>query len=111
MFGSSGFDQSQQEYCECIPSTSVLPHYTQLITDFYEQYISDPAARKTGAEIIGKHKFGRNTGTEQSPRYSKMDRLYYELHKKYDNAIKHIDGRRGRDPPRPHASSGKGPEL
>jgi hypothetical protein len=30
-----------------------------------------------------------------------MQRLYLELHSKYDAAIKHIEGRVGRTPPRP----------
>ena len=36
------------------------------------------------------------TRTKKLPLY----RLYYDLHKKYDTAIKHIDGRVGRQPPR-----------
>ncbi len=30
-----------------------------------------------------------------------MQRLYLELHNKYDAAIKHVEGRVGRTPPRP----------
>jgi hypothetical protein len=33
-----------------------------------------------------------------------MQRLYLELHSKYDAAIKHVEGRVGRTPPRPLAA-------
>ena len=37
------------------------------------------------------------TRTKKLPLY----RLYYDLHKKYDHAIKHVEGRGQMNPPRP----------
>ena len=36
-----------------------------------------------------------------------MYKLYYDLHKKYDKAIKHVDGRQKMNPPRPPAKQPK----
>ena len=41
-------------------------------------------------------KYSTNIGTIEKPKYS-FDKLYYNLLKKYDNAIIHIEERKGKN--------------
>ena len=103
MFGVEGWNGSQEQHCVCIPNTPPPPpadgveltaeeaHYVALVDDFYAKYGAAKEGRKPSQELVLSY-----TRTKKLPLY----RLYYDLHKKYDAAIKHIDGRVGRKPPR-----------
>lgn len=118
MFGVEGFSGSQEQHCTCIPKddpspsstvttgeestaepvvpvqlTAVEAHYVKLVDDFYATHVStgSPPTLTTEELVLSYSR------TKKLPLY----RLYYDLHKKFDNAIKHIDGRVNRNPPRP----------
>lgn len=112
MFGQVGFSESQEQHCTCIPNsapeltkgssdslTAEEAHYATLVEDFYNKYGL--------SEIERNSKETKSTPTEALVlKYSRgkklpLYRLYYDLHKKYDNAILHTSKRRKMDPPRP----------
>lgn len=95
LFGSTGFDDLQRDHCQCIPRNQVLQHYTSLVEDFYTKHV-DPGHRKDAKSIIGNSKHAKNIGSEENPKYPNIYRIYYELHKKYEHAIKHIEKRIGK---------------
>ena len=114
MFGQEGYAGSQEQHCTCIPKTSpsssttpasgsdtaqavtltaAESHYVQLVEDFYATHgASDTPRKMTSEELVLSY-----TRTKKLPLY----RLYYDLHKKYDKAIKYVEGRQKMNPPRP----------
>ena len=85
IFGQQGYIESQNEHCMCVPVDDVVDHYTNIVRNFYSLYAPDKADNVDA--IMSKYISG-----EKQP--TKLYRLYYGLHKKYDNAIHHTDGRR-----------------
>lgn len=94
MFGGSGFNDLQDEYCECIPKSQVSNHYTKLLTNVYEKH----ASAKSAEEIPG---VVENLITKVGPKVPSLAKLFYKILKKYDSAIVHEGPRRGKRPPRP----------
>lgn len=109
MFGNQGFQESQQRHCMCItsnkaksakdvstnrndPLNELESHYVELIDDFYKKYSADTLQEKTPKDIVMTYSREKKTS---------LPRLYYELHKKYDTAIKHIENRIGLNIVRP----------
>lgn len=104
MFGVAGFEEAQNDNCMCIPSSDVTKHYATLIDEFYTKYVKK-SDRKDGKTIVSNSKHSFNSGTMSEPVYKNMYRIYYELHKKYDSAIKHIGKRAGRTVEAPRMSN------
>jgi hypothetical protein len=112
MFGNEGYSESQEQHCTCVSKkappaastsetdapavqlTAAEAHYVQLVDDFYTKHAPDSSRKLSSEELVLSY-----SRTKKLPLY----RLYYDLHKKYDKAIKHVDGRKNRDPPRPPA--------
>jgi len=95
MFGTSGYRGSQHKYCTCISAApskedASAAHYTKLLKSFYAKYPTDEAVRnravtKYVSDVVVSEKWS-----------GRLHMLYYTLLKKYDNAIAHIDGRKGK---------------
>ena len=123
MFGQEGYGGSQEQHCTCIPKTNPSPalaaaggsdtpavqltaaeaHYVQLVEDFYATHgPADTPRKMTSEELVLSY-----TRTKKLPLY----RLYYDLHKKYDHAIKHVEGRHKMNPPRPPEKKKKQPTV
>jgi hypothetical protein len=104
LFGSSGYEESQTQHCDCKPNESVLPHYEGIINVYYALHVPEKAGH--GKTIIENSKYAVNKGTSSAPMYA-LYRIVYELMKKYDNGIKHIEGRVGRNiaKPKKHATA------
>ena len=108
MFGTSGFDESQRDWCTCAKKDSLIDHYTHLLTGFYEKYSDRSAADRAvttdsngesvdtsavtmePADIIPPTVRQNITLFAGAGGQSKFGRLYYKLHKKYAAAIKHV---------------------
>lgn len=135
MFGSNGYEESQYEYCQCIPKaiptilsednntvelsvtteaitnmqgesiltpslTAVEHHYIRLIDGFYSIHGNkgDSEKKSNTRELVLKYSRGvKEVGKSQMT----LTKLFYELHKKYDNAIEHTDARMGMKIARP----------
>jgi hypothetical protein len=98
LFGQAGFEESQNNNCICLPiaDDSIINHYKQILINFYEKHA--PGKNVDIDKLIAKYSV--NSGSEVAPVY-KLHKLYYELMKKYDDSIKHVDGRVGKEIARP----------
>lgn len=83
MFGQLGFDETQVDFCTCISVDKVPEHTKRLVEQFYKNY----TAHETIDVDSLVRKYATNSGTLSHPRFPKLYKLYYELHKKYDKAI------------------------
>lgn len=103
MFGSNGFILSQQDYCICVDKSKVLDHYADYIDNFYQTYVPIHPPPTNGKILIEKSKNAKETSKDSlgNSIYGNLYKIVYELHKKYDQAIKHIDTRIGKKPPQP----------
>jgi secretory phospholipase A2 len=102
-FGQVGYADTQDTYCTCISSNPseekavISEHYTRLLQGFYGKYAGGSAAVNV-AEIVTSAKWS-----------DKLHMLYYTLLKKYDNAIAHTEGRKGKkNIPKPLSSAPEG---
>jgi hypothetical protein len=95
MFGGSGFEDLQRDYCECIPKSDVTAHYSKLLKKVYKGHSTKSEAETT--ETIDK--LMAKAGEEPSVR--KLGSLFYKILKKYDSAIQHEGKRVGANPPKP----------
>ncbi len=95
MFGGSGFIGLQDDFCECIEVASVVERYSNILRRIYLEHSGKGEAAI--GEIISAQvsKFGLKAGVKQ------LGALFYRVLKKYDSAIRHVDARVGRDPPKP----------
>jgi secretory phospholipase A2 len=91
MFGSSGFQELQNDFCECVPESDVKKQYTQLLEKLYKDHTSKSASEIS--EMISK--LMDKTGDS----IQKLGNLFYNVMKKYDSAIQHEGKRVGADPP------------
>jgi hypothetical protein len=92
IFGSNGFEGSQNDFCGCIPKTDEIAHYAQLVDDFYHRFTEPGDQKKSGADLVKDQ-----IESKKKPFWE----LYYNLFKKYDNAIAHDARRKKMNPPRP----------
>jgi secretory phospholipase A2 len=108
LMGGGGYEALQREHCECMDSSKVLSHYQTYAESIYSAHAPEQFSKAAAA--ISNPRYSKNSGTQQSPVYSSMYRLVYDLHKKYDGSIVHVDGRKGRTVPAltspPSSSSG-----
>jgi hypothetical protein len=95
LFGSTGFDALQRDHCQCLHRSGVLQHYIDLVDSFYSKHV-DPEHRKDAKTIIRNSKHAVNSGSVDNPVYESIYKIYYELYKKYDQAIEHIEKRVGK---------------
>ena len=101
VFGQNGFIESQNEYCVCKKSQQVDDHYFDVIQQFYSTYVPE----KTNLDLPQLLSSYSSSASSKKKYYQ----LYYSLHKKYDHAIGHIEGRKDKlEIPRPPS---KGKEL
>lgn len=77
IFGSAGFDSTQEDFCACVDVSEAVSHYTGLVADFYREY-TNKYDESDVTQLIQKY---------SSQSSSRLPKLYYELHKKYDKAI------------------------
>lgn len=100
VFGTNGFIESQNEYCVCKKSQQVDDHYFDVIQQFYSTYVPE----KTNLDlpqILAPYRSSSTSSSSPSSK-KKYHQLYYSLHKKYDHAIGHIEGRKDKlEIPRP----------
>ena len=93
MFGGNGFQDLQNDFCQCVPKSGVKKHYTKLLDKVYREHTS-----KTPTEISQlTSKLLDKTGDS----VQKLGSLFYKISKKYDSVIQHEGKRVGGDPPRP----------
>jgi hypothetical protein len=93
VFGQTGYLESQYDYCQCAQADTVDEYYATVLERFYRTYV--PAK-----VIVDIPKTLANYVTSSGSR--RYHQLYYDLHKKYDQAIGHVDGRKQKtDIPRP----------
>ena len=63
---SAAFEQTQRGGCKCVAPDAAIPHYRQLIHDFYQSY----APEKLEAFMAEKFdKYTANSGTAKKPKY------------------------------------------
>jgi hypothetical protein len=86
MFGNDAFQNSQNDYCTCTPLDNVPDYYSKLLGLFYLDY---NAERIQDAKSIVDNYIQKKVGENNKNPSTKLYKLYYELHKKYTNAIKH----------------------
>jgi hypothetical protein len=93
MFGGNGFQDLQNDFCECIPKSIVKKHYTKLLDKLYREHTdkSPEEISEMTSRLLDK--------TGDSVR--KLGSLFYKISKKYDSVIQHEGPRVGVDPPRP----------
>jgi hypothetical protein len=101
VFGQTGFIESQNDYCFCEKSDKVDEHYENVIQKFYSTHVpSKPSIDLP--RILSSYASTPSSSTASSKK--KYHQLYYDLHKKYDHAIGHIEGRKHKlEIPRPPA--------
>ena len=94
MFGQEGYHDTQKQVCTCIDKTDMYNHYRSLVSTFYSEYAPEKAddAVELMDKFLSKH--SDVSGTQPSYKYSK---LYYNLHKKYDDAIVRSKGMKGKN--------------
>jgi hypothetical protein len=83
VFGQIGYQESQNEYCVCLENEKVDQHYKQVLENFYQKYV--PNKQIDTQKVLARY---------VTPTEKKYSNLYYDLHKKYDHAIGHVDGRK-----------------
>jgi secretory phospholipase A2 len=91
MFGSSGFQTLQYDFCECVPKSDVKKHYTQLLEKLYTDHTSKTASESS--EMVAK------LMDKAGDSIQKLGNLFYYILKKYDSAIQHEGARVGANPP------------
>lgn len=101
IFGTGGYEESQTSHCECKLNDQVGQHYADMIDRFYAQHVPEKGGQ--GKSVVEKSKYAVNKGTEASPVYM-LYRILYELMKKYDQGIKHAEGRINRKIVRPKST-------
>jgi hypothetical protein len=92
VFGQTGYLESQYDYCQCEKVDTIDEYYSNIVDQFYRQYVPE--------KLIDIPKTLSNYVTSSSGK--RYHQLYYDLHKKYDHAIGHIEGRKQKkEIPRP----------
>jgi hypothetical protein len=96
VFGQAGFIESQNDYCRCEKSDKVDDHYVTVIESFYSTHVP------TKTDVQLQKLLSSYASSSPSSSKKKYHQLYYDLHKKYDHAIGHIEGRKHKlEIPRP----------
>jgi secretory phospholipase A2 len=104
IFGTEPFSQGQKDHCQCIPTENLVDHYKTYAGKFYSKYVPVAQAKDPNDIFTEKSKYLKNSGTELIPQYKSIYKIVYDLHKKFDNAIGHIESRQGKKSvPTPHA--------
>ena len=102
MFGGNGFQELQNEFCECVPKSNVQIQYTMLLDKLYRMH-----SRKSPTEISA---FVSKLVIKAGDSIPKLGRLFYKVVKKYDTSIQHEGKRVGANPPRPEKKSRSAPK-
>ena len=84
MFGQEGYHDTQRDVCTCIEIANLRDHYSSLISSFYKKY--NPEEERSSDEIMDSF-FSKHKQVKASEPAYMYSRLYYALHKKYDDAI------------------------
>lgn len=95
LFGTDLYSNEQDSHCTCIEAGQLVPHYKSYVDLFYKTFVTD-SIKDANDILTEKSKYLQNSGTESSPRYKNIHKIVYDLHKKYDNAIGHIDARKSK---------------
>lgn len=108
VFGQVGYIESQQNYCKCINKDEYEENIINMIQSFNEKYVKNNNKHQKDQQKEQQHNEQQDNEQEESEKvikelniqelfqkYSKKyEKLYYDLHKKYLNAIGHIEGRK-----------------
>jgi Group XII secretory phospholipase A2 precursor (PLA2G12) len=97
-FGEAAFVNTQNQHMDCVDNDQVIPHYVNLVDEFYRT--NTPVTKDISAIQEKVEKYATNAGTSTHPSYPKLGSYLYALYNKYDNAIVHIEGRINRDVPK-----------
>lgn len=96
LFGADLFTEGQRDHCVCVNSDNLLSHYKTYAEQFYAQHVPPESAKNPATIFTEKSKYIKNSGTETSPQYKNIHKIVYDLHKKYDSAIGHVDARKAK---------------
>lgn len=96
MFGAELYANEQKDNCVCVKSDDLIPHYIKYVSDFYNLFVPADQAKDPSDIFTKSSKYLKNSGSETSPVYKNINRVVYDLHKKYDNAIRHTETRKSK---------------
>ena len=96
LFGRDLFAQGQEEYCECVDSKDLISHYMSYTKQFYQDNVPSDLTKDPEDILSDNSKYLKTSVKSSVVTYPNLRRLVYDLHKKYDNAIVHIENRKGR---------------
>ena len=97
MFGVQGYHESQNEYCSCVNKNDVIDHYKKLFHEFYITYTNKDSYNAT---ILIDRILNIDDDSEDTDKiFRKTKRTFYNLIKKYPNAIRYSGERAHLTPP------------
>ena len=101
MFGGQGFMELQQDMCECVEEKELTERYKGILADLYKEHVKEVTVEETDKKL--------DKMLEGKDRIA-LGKKFYGFMKKFDQAIGHVDGRVGKNPPRPPENKKKEPK-